>query len=316
MSRLPEFPKGNLLSSYNANFENPNFKSMSQLREDILANIKNANALEILYRENKTVFKKEFNILYHDLKGNALAEFWHERLNFESADISWGTGTELVFVIFASFIAGFVAKLPEIIPVSEEYFYPRNIGFVVFPFLTAYFAWKRKADLKKYLTLGGLILTATLFINLLPDNKTSDTLFLSCIHLGLFLWAILGFSFLGRDIRNVERRIGFLRYNGELVVMTTLIVIAFMILSGITIGLFSLIKIDISTFYPRYILVFGLAASPIFGTYITQSNPQLVGKVSPVIARIFSPLVLITLIIYLISIFYSGMDPYQDRQNT
>jgi len=39
-----------------------------------------------------------------------------------------------------------------------------------------------------------------------------------------------------------------------------------------------------------------------------------VGKVSPVIAKIFSPLVLVMLVIYLGAIVYAGKDPYNDRE--
>jgi hypothetical protein len=125
---------------------------------------------------------------------------------------------------------------------------------------------------------------------------------------------MLGYTFISDDIFNSQKRLEFLRYNGDLVVMTTLILIAGGILTGITIGLFSLIDFNIGEFYFEYIVIFGLAASPIVGTYITQTNPQLVNKVSPVIAKIFSPLVLITLIIYLIAIIASGKDPYNDRE--
>ena len=61
-------------------------------------------------------------------------------------------------------------------------------------------------------------------------------------------------------------------------------------------------------------MVFGLPAAPILGTYLTQANPQLVDKVSPVIAKIFSPLVLVMLVIYLVAMVYSGKDPYNDRE--
>jgi hypothetical protein len=50
------------------------------------------------------------------------------------------------------------------------------------------------------------------------------------------------------------------------------------------------------------------------GTFLTQTNPQLVGKVSPVIARLFSPLVLVMLVVYLVAILYSGKNPYNDRE--
>jgi hypothetical protein len=96
--------------------------------------------------------------------------------------------------------------------------------------------------------------------------------------------------------------------------MTTLILIAGAILTGITIGLFSLIGFNIEEFYFENIAVFGLPAAPIVGTYLIQTNPQLVGKISPVIAKIFSPLVLVMLVIYLVAMVYSGKDPYNDRE--
>ena len=133
-----------------------------------------------------------------------------------------------------------------------------------------------------------------IFINILPGDNKSDTLILSCIHLPFFLWAVLGFSFVGDDVKSYKRRIDFLRYNGDLVVLTTLILIAGMVMTGITVGLFSLIGFSIKDFYFQWIVVFGVAASPIVATYVIQTNPQLVNKVSLVIAKIFSPLVLIT----------------------
>src|SRR5690606_23132065 len=89
--------------------------------------------------------------------------------------------------------------------------------------------------------------------------------------------------------------------------------LAGMILTGITIGLFSLIGFSIEQFYFEYIVVMGLAAAPVVSTYVIQWNPQLISRVSPVIARIFSPLVLITLCVYLPAILISGKSLYHDR---
>jgi hypothetical protein len=217
-------------------------------------------------------------------------------------------------VIIASLVAGIIAKLPAILQLDEEFFYSRNIGFIVFPMLTAFFVWKNNLSAGKIFFIAGTTLAGLIFINLLPDDKKSDTLVLSCIYLLFFLWSILGFAFVNDTGNNVEKRLGFLSYNGDLIVMTTLIVIAGGILSGVTIGLFSLIGFKIEQFYSENIIVFALPAAPILGTYLIRSNPQLVGKVSPVIAKIFSPLVLVMLVIYLIAIIYSGKDPYNDRE--
>lgn len=283
------------------------------MKDEILTNLGNAAQLERLYRADKSAFKRAFNALLPELEDNPLVIFWNERLNYANDDISWGSGKELLWVILASLLAGLIAKLPAFLSINEEFFYTRNIGFIVFPFLTAYFAWKNKLSTGKIALIAGATLTGLIFINLFLDIKDSDTLVLSCLHLPLFLWSISGFAFVGDYRNNDEKRLAYLKYNGDLIVMTTLILIAGGILSGITIGLFELIGIDIADFYFENIVVFGLAAAPLVGTYLTQTNPQLVGKVSPVIAKIFSPLVLVMLVIYLVAIVYSGKNPYNDR---
>ncbi|MBD0331872.1 MAG: hypothetical protein ICV66_04395 [Chitinophagaceae bacterium] len=284
------------------------------MKEEIINNLDNPAQLERLYRNNKGAFRRQFNLIYPDIKQNTTAQIWNERLNFEVEDISWGTSKELTFVIVASLIAALIAKLPEILSIKEEYFYPRNIGFIVFPLLTAYFAWKQKLQTKKLVIISLAILASVIYINLLPNNDKSDTLNLACIHMPLFLWAVLGFTFAEDNLKGYQRRLDFLRYNGDLVVMTTLILIAGGLLTAVTLGLFELIDLRIQKFYFEYIVICGAAASPIVGTYLVQTNPGLVNKVSPVIAKVFTPLVLATLIVYLIAVIYTGKDPYNDRE--
>lgn len=284
------------------------------MREEIKNNLDNPVQLERLYQENRTTFKREFNLIYPDIRQTATAQIWNARLNFESEKISWGTRKELIIVIVLSFIAGLIAKIPDFTEIIAEYFYPRNIGFVVFPLLAAYFAWKHKNQTKNILIISVAFLVSAIYINVLPDDPYSDTLMLACIHLPLFLWTVLGFTFVGDKLNNNQRRLDYLRYNADLVVMTTIILLAGGLLTAITFGLFELIDIKIEEFYFHYIGIWGLAAAPIVGTYLVQTNPQLVNKVSPVIAKVFTPLVLVTLVIYLVALIFTGKDPYNDRE--
>jgi hypothetical protein len=284
------------------------------MKSEILNNLNDHRQLERLYRSNKAQFKKEFVALPSELKINPLADFWTERLNYETDEISWGSRTDLVFIILAALVAGVMAKVPVVLSIPEEFFYSRNIGFIIFPVLMAYFAWNNKLSTGKILILVGATLAGFFFVNFLPEDSTSDTLILSCIHLVLFLYALLGFAFVGEIQNNSEKRLAYLKFNGDLVVMTTLIVIAGGIMTGVTIGLFSVIGFNIEKFWFENIVVFGLPAAPIFGTYLTRTNPHLVGKVSPVIAKIFSPLVLVMLVIYLIAMIFSNRNPFNDRE--
>ena len=282
------------------------------MKNDIFIHLDNPKELERLYRQNKTQFKQSFLDVYPEIKDKPIALFWKARLEDSKEEIQFGSKKELIFVVIAALIAGLIAKLPSFVSIGEEFFYSRNVGFIVFPTLIAYFSWKNNLGIQKWIFIGGIALVSLLFINLFPNDPNSDTLTLSCIHLLLFLWSLLGFSFVG-EAGNPLKRLDFLRFNGDFVVMSTLILIAGGITTGITIGLFSLIGYQIEDFYFNNVVVVGLAAVPLVATFLTQTNPQLVSKVSPVIARIFSPIVLIMLVIYLFAIFYSGKDPYNDR---
>lgn len=285
------------------------------MKKEILSHLDQAEELEKLYRKNKSEFKKAFLDIYPSIQNQSpVSDFWKARLQTPSDSIQWGEKSEWIFLIVASLAAGIYAKLPAIFPINEDFFYPKNLGLMVFPFVSAYFGWKNKLSQKSTIILALSFLASLLYINLLPDNESSDTLVLACIHLPILLWGLMGYSFGGENWKSSESRLGFLRFNGDAIIMGGLFVLSGGILSAITIGLFSLIGLRIEEFYMEYIAVFGLAAIPLIATHLTQTNPQLVNKVPPIIARIFSPLVLVMLLVYLGAIVYAGKDPYNDRE--
>ena len=236
------------------------------------------------------------------------------RRSHSAEEISWGNKKELLFVIAASIIAGVIAKIPDFTAIDPDYFYPRNISFVVFPLLTVYFIWKRKLSWKKTLLIAAAITGSVIYINSLPKDEGSDTLMLACIHLILFSWSILGFAFVGNRPRRYDKRIDYLRFNADLVVMTSIILIAGALFSAVTLGLFRLVDTGAEQFYLRYVVPLGLSASPIWAAYLVQLNPRLVANISPVIAKIFTPLLLVTLVIYLVLVIVTGKDPFHDRR--
>ena len=279
---------------------------------EILKHIQDPAELEKLYRSNKAEFKQAFFSIYPEIKDKDLAEFWNERLKDEPDAISWGSKKEHGYLILAILTAGILAKIPEIFSIDEEFFYPRNISFIVLPLITALFAWKNQLSLNAIAVLSGITGLSLVYINSLPGKET-DTLILACIHLPLILWGLLGAAYSGPDLRNWQSRLSFLRFNGEAGIMSVLIGIAGFLLSAITIALFGLIDVQVEEFWANYVAAFGLPAIPFLGVYLAHTNPQLVNKVSPVIAKIFSPLVLVMLVIYLIAIAVTGKDPYNDR---
>ena len=127
------------------------------------------------------------------------------------------------------------------------------------------------------------------------------------------MWCIYGMVFTGFDLRNRNKRIDFIKYNGDLLIMYALIAMAGGLLTVITIGLFNSIDIQIGNFYIENIVITGAACAPIVAAFIIRNYPILTNKLAPLIASIFSPLVLITLIVFLVTIIVTGKDPYNNR---
>jgi hypothetical protein len=283
------------------------------MKTEILHNLDNPKQLEKLYREDASSFKKEFNQIYPGQQDNPSLAFWNERLNYEATKPSWGSKTELVIVIVFALLAGLIASIPNITGIDNEKYLFRNISFIIFPLLSAYFIWKQKLVFKQYLFPLMAFIIAAIYINLLPTNKESSSIMLAFIHMPIFLWTIFGYSFLGENIKSSQSRIGFLRYNGDLLVMSGILILSTIIFSAITVNLFDLIGINIEIFYFQNIMIWGIAAIPIVATYLIQTNAQIINKVSPIIAKIFTPLVFINLFIYLSAMVYTKKYPYQDR---
>ena len=282
------------------------------MKHRILENLHNPEMLENLYRENKQEFARSFFDI--PLDDSELIRFWKIRLAPE-------TGTEfkgflmldLLVVIILSLFTGCLVKIPELFSISEDFFYARNLAMIVFNGIIVYTFWQNRIfDKKRILLYGATLLVLALFVNLLPIHK-SDSITLTLIHTPLFLWCLFGLSFISFDYKNTGKRIEFIRFNGELLIMTGLMLIAGGLMTGLTLGLFSVIKIDIAKFYLGYVVVFGGVAAPIVSYYLIRLIPNITSKIAPVIARVFTPLVLITMAGYLISFMFTEVKVLEDR---
>ena len=288
------------------------------MMKSIRENISQPEALENLYRADKVSFKTDFELIYPEIQDSEIAKFWKIRLAFDQPEektISFNK-LDTILLIITCLFTGFLIKLPEIfsIDLKEFFFYEKNAGIIVMFGLSVYAILTNKiSDRKKLVFLFLAFLIPALYINLLPSNRESNSINLAYIHLPFLMWCIYGFVYIGFNTSNKTIRIDYIKYNGDLAILVALIMIAGGILTGITIGLFSAIQVHIENFYMQYIVVTGLVSTPIVATYIFRNYPALTNKIAPIIANIFSPLVLITLVIFLINIPLSGINLYNDR---
>jgi hypothetical protein len=288
------------------------------MKDRIKEYINNPEKLEQLYRDDRNAFESGFEEAYPGMEKSGLSEYWRIRLDFDKRPGKINkTGLMDIFILISScLITGFLIKIPDIFNVQlTEIFYTKNAGIIVFFGLTLYISWNDKVfELKRLIPVLATFLILTVYVNLLPSVADSDSINLVYIHLPLLVWSVFGLVYIDFNISDKIRRIGFLRYNGDLAILMAIIVIAGGILTGITIGLFDAIGINIENFYMKNIAIVGAVSVPIVAAYITKNYTVLTNKITPVIANIFSPLVLLTAVIFLIALAISGKDPYSDRE--
>ncbi len=288
------------------------------MKEKIKENINNPEKLESLYRNDKKSFQSGFEEVYSEIENSEMAKFWKMRLDYDKTPdkIKSYNKSDILIMIAVCLIAGFLIKIPDLfnINLKSYFFYEKNAGIIFFFGLTLYAIWiKRDFSLKR----AGFILLAfivpLIYINLLPSEKNSASINLAYIHLPLLMWCTYGLVYTDFNFRDKSKRMDYIRHNGDLAILGAIILIAGGVLTGITIGLFKAININIENFYMQNIVIIGLVSAPIVTTFIITNYKTMTNKIAPVIANIFSPLVLITAIIYLIAIAITGRDPYNNR---
>ncbi|WP_282036356.1 DUF4153 domain-containing protein [Saccharicrinis aurantiacus] len=284
----------------------------------IKENIDNPEKLEQIYRGDKKSFQQTFFDIYPQIADSDIANFWKARLEFSNSNESKPEvrKIDVFFLVLICLSTGFLVKIPHFFDINlhNYFFYEKNVGLIILLGLSAYsFLTKNQVNYKHLINSIVIFGISAIYINVLPSNKDSNSIELAYLHLPFLLWSIYGLIYIDFDTKDKSKRIDFIKYNGDIAILSAIILIAGGVLTGITLGLFSAIDLQIEDFYFEYIVILGLVSAPIVATYIVKSFPTVSNKIAPIIASIFSPLILITLVIYLISILITGKDPYNDR---
>lgn len=288
------------------------------MKDKIKENIDNPVQLEKIYRADKKEFEKAFFEIYQEIAAYKISEFWKTRLEFNNTkeDVFKTGKKDILFLIITCAIAAFLIEIPHLLNINlEDYlFYEKNAGLIVLAGLSIYAFLTKDLIKTRYIVIAvAVFIIAAVYINLLPSNRESNSINLAYIHLPLMIWCLYGLIFIGFDTKDKTRRMDYIKHNGDLAILFSLIAIAGGILTAVTIGLFSAIGLNIEQFYVDYIVVPGAVSAPVVATFIIRNYPFVTNKIAPIIANIFSPLVLVTLVIYLVSIIITGKDPYNDR---
>jgi hypothetical protein len=216
-----------------------------------------------------------------------------------------GTATRAeTLVVFALAVAAAVAiKVPGLFGLelddAHAPFYLRNASLFALPFLTAYFAWKRRMDPRHCAGLAVPFVVAAIVINIFPFTRDSHTERLAALHLPIALWLVVGIAYVGGRWVQGGGRLDFVRFSGELFIYYVLIALGGGVLTAFTMTMFRAIGMKPDWIAREWLIPCGAMGAVLVGSWLVEAKQSVIENMAPVLTRLFTPLFTILLLAFL-----------------
>jgi hypothetical protein len=182
----------------------------------------------------------------------------------------------------------------------------RNLGLLVFPFLAAYFAWKRRLTWAVAAALVVPFAALAVALNLYPFAPGGATGMLAALHAPVILWLLTGVAYVGGRWRSDKRRMDFVRFTGELAIYYTLLALGGAVLIALTIATLRVVGADFQPVLDDWILPFAVPGALVVAAWLVEAKQQVVENIAPVLTRVFTPLTVAMLLVLLAVLATAG----------
>ncbi|HLE56635.1 MAG TPA: hypothetical protein VJB15_06080 [Rhodothermia bacterium] len=281
---------------------------MRPTTQQILQALDEPDQLESLYRKDPSSFRDALDEASKTAPDSAVLRVWRARLEYRDDTVD-ASNRRMWHAVAIGVVIGALARIPTLW-LEFDWYFPRLAPSLLIASLAAYF-WMQDRDRSRLIAGLALIAVAVVYTSLLPDYP--DSVVMALIHLPILFWAFLGFVFTGSAWRDADARIRFVRYNGDLLILGSLVGLGVFVFSGITVSLFEMVFTNSGEWYAQNVGILLAAAAPVAATYLYDVVFNRRTGIAPALARIFAPLFLVMTITYLAVAFLGGKNPFEDR---
>jgi hypothetical protein len=217
--------------------------------------------------------------------------------------------TDAIVAFCLAVAAAVAVKVPALFGLdldADAEFYARNASFFVLPLLTGYFVWKRRLSPVTVRWLALAFVVAAVFANVYPFEPDGSTEALTALHLPIALWLAVGVAYAGGRWSQVEGRMDFIRFTGELFIYYVLIALGGGVLTAFTVVMFEALGIDPETFIGSWMLPCGAAGAVLVAAWLVEAKQSVIENMAPVLTRLFTPLFAAVLVTFLGALLWTG----------
>ncbi|WP_238419566.1 permease prefix domain 1-containing protein [Gordonia sp. 'Campus'] len=190
--------------------------------------------------------------------------------------------------------------------VMPEWILVRNAALLVLPYLALYFGWKRQVSLRAAGATVAGFLVAGIVVNAYPFVDEGPTQVIVTIHAPIVLWFLVGLMYVGGRWRSGPRRMDFIRFTGEWVVYATLLALGAAVLTGLTVGAFAALDIDVESVVTEWVVPVAATGIALLAAWLVEAKQSVVENIAPVLTKVFTPVTAVMLVVLLIAMVTSG----------
>ncbi len=219
------------------------------------------------------------------------------------------TRTNALVAFCLAVVAAVAIKVPALFGLQlhqDGAFYARNLSLFVLPLLAGYFVWKRRVPSGTVRWLIAAFVAAGVFANVYPFVPGGFTEVLTALHAPIALWLIVGVAYAGGRWSQVDGRMDFVRFSGELFIYYVLIALGGGVLTAFMGMIFHAIGIDLEPFFQSWLLPCGAAGAVLIGSWLVEAKQSVIENMAPVLTRLFTPLFTAMLIAFLSVLLWTG----------
>jgi hypothetical protein len=189
---------------------------------------------------------------------------------------------------------------------ADASFYLRNASLLALPFLAGFLAWKRNLPANVIAVLAVPFVVGAVLVNAFPFDRGGDTEALAAIHLPIILWLVAGVAYLGGAWRADAPRMDFVRFTGEWFIYYTLIALGGGVLTGLTVGVFQAIDIEVEQFVGSWVLPCGAVGAVVVVAWLVEAKESVIENMAPVLTSVFTPLFALMLVAAIVGMAATG----------
>ena len=217
-----------------------------------------------------------------------------------------GARRDLLVALGCAAAAALGIKVPELFGhhiTDDGAFYARNFSLFALVPLAAYIAIRHRIGAG---VLAALFALGAIGANAYPMADDSQSIVLTGIHLPLALWSVVGVAYVGGNWRAQQRWMDFIRFTGEWLIYFVLIALGGGVLTGMTVGVFQAIGVNIEDAVGTWLVPCGAMGGVVIAAWLVEAKQSVIENMAPVLTRVFTPLFTVAMLAFLCAMAWTG----------